>query len=359
MIPLPLLGRWATADAASVARRASRLPDRARRAAAAATEPTPYEVVYSENAVELRHYEARGDAQQDVPVVLVYALVNQPSILDLEPDRSVVGQFLDRGFDVFLVDWGDPSRLDAALTLGDYVVRFLDGCVDAVRSRTAVDGVHLLGFSTSSPLCVMYAALFPEAVVTLGLQGPPIDFDVEGGLFDFRKHATRSDPERIVDVFGTVPAELLDLGFALRKPVEYSLGRPVRFWDALDDAPAVEREARLSRWRAGGVDMPGGVYRQFVEDLLVGNKLVENRLVLDGRLVDLGNVDAPVALLLAADDDFVPHASSLPLLDSVASDDTEVFEFPTGHVGTFVDRTAHDVWWPRVCAWFSSQTGDA
>lgn len=37
------------------------------------------------------------------------------------------------------------------------------------------------------------------------------------------------DPETLADVFGTVPAPVLDLGLSIRKPVEYTLGG-VREW---------------------------------------------------------------------------------------------------------------------------------
>lgn len=85
--------------AAEDVERALRLPQQAARAAVADAEPTPYDVVHEENALSLRHY-APPERRHDVPVVIAYAFVNDPSILDLEAGRSVVRQFLDRGFDV-------------------------------------------------------------------------------------------------------------------------------------------------------------------------------------------------------------------------------------------------------------------
>lgn len=66
--------------------------------------PTPYDVVYTENKVRLRHYQSDTDADRAVPVVFAYALINTPEILDLRSDQSVVGQFLAHGFDVFLIE---------------------------------------------------------------------------------------------------------------------------------------------------------------------------------------------------------------------------------------------------------------
>ena len=41
-------------------------------------------------------------------MLFCYALINRPYILDLQPDKSVVRQYLERGFDVYLIDWGVP-----------------------------------------------------------------------------------------------------------------------------------------------------------------------------------------------------------------------------------------------------------
>lgn len=332
------------------------LTDCINRLTSTAAEPTPYTVVYTENKLRLRYYEARAERQeQAIPVVFAYALINTPAVLDLSRDRSVVGQFLDRGFDVYLIDWGKPSRLDAPLSFSDYVVRYLDNCVDIARERSGTDGVHIVGYSTIAPLSAVYAALFPEKVAALGLQGPPLDFDVEGGMFDLREIAERHDPQRLVDTFGTIPAELLDLGFSLRKPIEYTVGKPLRGMEHLGDEEYVERAARIARWAFDGADMAGETYRQFIEELLMENKLIENRLTLMGRRVDLENIVMPVALILGAEDAFIPHAASRPFLDAVPSDDTTVFEFPTGHIGTLVGEAAHAAWWLTVCTWFERQ----
>jgi len=68
---------------------------------------TPSEVVYEENKLEL-HYEPMTEEQHGVPILIVYALINKPYILDLQPDRSVVQTLLEAGFDVYLIDWGEP-----------------------------------------------------------------------------------------------------------------------------------------------------------------------------------------------------------------------------------------------------------
>ena len=45
----------------------------------------------------------------------------------------MVRNLLKRGVDVFVVDWGSPSRADRYLTMGDYINDYLDGAIDAIK----------------------------------------------------------------------------------------------------------------------------------------------------------------------------------------------------------------------------------
>jgi polyhydroxyalkanoate synthase len=69
-------------------------------------------------------------------LLVVFALVNRPYILDLLPRKSVVGRFLDAGFDVYLIDWGIPTHADRHLTLDSYINGYMLNVVDYLRERT-------------------------------------------------------------------------------------------------------------------------------------------------------------------------------------------------------------------------------
>lgn len=314
---------------------------------------TPHEVVYAENKLDLLHYEPLADRQQDVSLLLVSAIINRPYILDLQRDRSVVRQFLERGFDVYLVDWGVPSKLDTSLGIDDYVARYLANCVDVVKDRSPRDGVHLFGYCTGGTLSAIYAALHPRNVRALGLLAPVLNFDADEGIFRIWGREASYDPERIVDVFGNAPGTLLALEFSLIAPFEYHLGRYLRLYEHLDDEEYVDHFVRRLRWGFDSVDVPATLYRQFLVDLYRENKLLADRLTVDGTTVDVTNIDMPVLNVIGSDDQFIPPEASLPFLDAISSDDTDVIEFPTDHVGLSIGEASHDALWPRVCEWFA------
>lgn len=67
-------------------------------------------------------------------------------------------------------------------------------------------------------------------------------------------------------------------------------------------------------WAIDGMDLPGGVYRDIVKELLEKNKLIESELVIKGRHVDLDAVDMLIVLIVGTDDAFIPPGSYRPLL---------------------------------------------
>ncbi|PCR90458.1 class III poly(R)-hydroxyalkanoic acid synthase subunit PhaC [Natrinema ejinorense] len=320
---------------------------------------TPSEVVYEENKLELLHYEPMTEEQHDIPILIVYALINKPYILDLQPDRSVVQTLLEAGFDVYLIDWGEPSKLDRSLSLDDYVNRYIDNCVDVVRERSGQDSINILGYCMGGTKSAMYASLYPEKVENLALMAAGLCFTGDGGVLELWGGEEYYDPDRVTDTFDNVPAEFLDVGFALMDPVANNVTKYVRFYDNVEDEDFVENFARMERWLDEGIDVAGEAYEEFIRDIYQDNKLYENELYLGGEHVDLTNIDMPVLQIVAEYDHLIPPAASKPFNDVIASDDTEILEFATGHIGMSVSSRSHAELWPDVCEWFEDRSNGA
>ena len=317
---------------------------------------TPSEVVYTENKLELLHYEPRTDEQHDVPILVIYALINKPFILDLQPDRSVIRRLLEAGFDVYMIDWNEPSRLDQHLTLDDYVNRYIDNCVDEVREESGQDAINVLGYCMGGTMSAMYAALHPEKVRNLGLMAAGLCFDDTGGVLELWGDEEFFSPDELRATYGNAPAEMLDVGFALMDPVSNYVSKYVRLYDNLDNDDFVENFGRMERWLSEGIDVAGATFAQFVEDIYQENKLYTNDLHLGGEHVDLGNIDMPVLQITGEYDHLIPSETSKPFNDVIASDDTAIIEYPTGHIGLSVSGSSHENVWPQVCEWFEERS---
>jgi len=343
---------------ADTTRRASHAPERGVEMATIEVGQTPSEVVYEENKLDLLHYESRTEKQNEVPILVVYALINRPYILDLQPDRSVIRKLLDAGHDVYMIDWNEPSRLDQHLGLSDYVNRYMDNCVDEVRERSGQESINVLGYCMGGTMSAMYAALYPEKVNGLGLMAAGLCFDDTGGVLEEWGDDEYYDPEDVTDAFGNAPAGMLDDGFALMDPVNNYVSKYVTLFENLENDGFIENFARMEKWLGDGIDVAGKAYVEFLRDIYQDNKLYNNELYLDGEHVDLANIDMPVLQIIGEYDHLIPANASKPFNDVIGSDDTEIIEYPTGHIGLSVSSSSHENVWSRVCEWYWEQSED-
>ena len=313
---------------------------------------TDSEVVYEENKLELHHYEP-DDRRHETPILIVYALVNRPYILDLQPDRSVIRRLLAAGFEVYMIRWGEPSMLDQSLTMADYVNRYIDNSVDAVLDREGVDDVHLLGYCMGGTMALMYDIGHDEDVRTLTLMATPFVFEGTGGILEH--WAMYFDPDTVVDALGNLPADFLAVSFSMMDPIDQYLSKYVRLYENVESEAFVQNFARMEQWIWDGVDVAGEAYREFIDDIYRENRLVEGEYALGDRRIDLGEIDTPLQQIVGQYDHIVPPESSTPINDHVASADERLIEFPAGHIGISVSSSAHDRLWPDVTDWLAER----
>ena len=134
---------------------------------------TPKDQVWREDKVTLHRYRPLAEQKVGTPVLIVYGLIGRWTMADLQEDRSLVRNLLGQGIDLWVVDWGNPSRADRWLALDDYIEGYLGDCVDEIRERTGSDKVSLLGICEGGVFTTAYAALEPERVNGAGQHHHP------------------------------------------------------------------------------------------------------------------------------------------------------------------------------------------
>ncbi|MBI5501595.1 MAG: class III poly(R)-hydroxyalkanoic acid synthase subunit PhaC [Deltaproteobacteria bacterium] len=316
---------------------------------------TSYETLHKRDRVELRLYKSTAKQPLATPTILVYALVNRYYMMDLQADRSMFKVFLDAGLDMYVIDWGYPTRGDKFLTMTDYIEDYIDHMVDEVRRRTGQPQVNLMGICQGGTFSAIYAALHPEKIRNLVTIVAPIDFDTDTGLLNV--WARRMNVDQMVDTFGNIPGEFLNVGFLMLNPVRLMFDKYVSFLENLDDANFVANFLRMEKWIFDSPDQVGEAFRQFLKDLYQQNKLVKGELEIGGRKVDLKNITMPVLNAFAEADHLVPPACSRRFTELTSSKDTEVLAYPTGHIGMFTSRRSQTEYTPRMAAWLAERSG--
>lgn len=316
---------------------------------------SPHDVVHVEDTLQLLRF--RNDSVDIAePVLICYALVNRPYILDLQSDRSVVRQLLKRGFDVYLIDWGVPTAADRSLRLSDYINGFLKNAADVVCDLSGSPRINLLGYCMGGTMSTIYTALNPEQIRNLVLMAAPIDFSGDEGLLNLWSREERFDVDTLVDAYGNCPGSFLQTCFQLRDPVQNYFLKYMTFYDKMDDTDFLKNFFSMEHWANDNIPVAGETFREFVKKFYQKNELIKGEFRLDGEPVQLERIDCPLLMLVAEHDDLVPPASTLALREHVNSRDVESMSVDAGHIGLAVSSRAHRQLWPNAAMWIADRS---
>ena len=316
---------------------------------------TPYEIVFEQDRVKLKHYLPVKKSTYKHPLLVVYALINRETMLDLQPGRSVVENFLQQGIDLYMVDWGYPSRKDRFLTIDDHVNVYMDDIVDHIRHTHQVEKINLMGICMGGTFSVIYSAQHPEKIKNLVTTVTPTNFDTDQGLLHIWMKAV--DADRMVDTFGNMLGDFLNFGFLVLNPARLMIDKYVGFLENMDNKSFVENFIRMEKWIFDSPDVPGETFRQFVKDCYQKNLLIQSRMEVGGEKVDLQKLTMPLLNIYGKYDHLVPPEACEKLTAAVGSSDVEDICLETGHIGIYVSSKCQREFAPKIAQWLKERDG--
>ncbi|CAN0317354.1 unnamed protein product, partial [Phaeothamnion confervicola] len=309
---------------------------------------SPRDSIYQRDILHVYKYRRSTPALHATPVLLVYSLINRPSVMDLQPGRSVVESLLAEGFDVYLLDWGIPNPCDQALDLQDYIKNFLRTAVRQVCLHHEVDQLHLLGYCMGGSFTAMFTALYPERVKNLLLLGTPLHFRSEKMLYGWAQDK-RFDVGNIVEAWSMAPPWSFD-GYSILT-LDGKARKLQGLYENIDKPGFLDSYVATEQWVNDNIPMAGAAYVEFCRKCFVHNDLSEGRMTVGGTPVDLGKIECPVLIIGGTSDHLVPPET----LGSNLFKNSETILFEAGHVGLSISGKAHKVLWPKVAAWMAAR----
>ncbi len=312
--------------------------------------------IYREDKLALYRYrplDKTVSAGVRAPVLICYALVNRPYMMDLQPDRSLIRGLLAHGIDVYLIDWGYPDGADRYLEVKDYVLRYLPNCVEAVCADSGQAQVNLLGVCQGGTLTLCLAALERNRIRNLITMVTPVDFRTPDNLLT--KWSDGIDIDALVDTIGNIPGEMLNATFLALMPYRLLSQKYVAILDRPSDPASLENFLRMEKWIFDSPDQPAQMYRQFMNWFVKENRLAAGSLELGGRQVQLSNVKVPVLNIYAGRDHLVPPSAARALGALVGTRDYTEHVFDGGHIGIYVSAAAQREIPPLIADWLRAR----
>ena len=327
----------------------------------AAIAQTPKELVWTLNKAKLYRYipVVPKEKRHAIPLLLVFALMNRPYILDLRPGHSFVEFLVSRGYDVYLLDWGVPGPEDKNLKFDDYALDYIPRAIRKVKAISGTEEFSMLGWCIGAILTTIYAAVLPnDGLRNLILLTAPLDFgnkqDITFARWTDEKYF---DVEKVLAAFGNMPGDMIDYGAKALKPVENYIGNYVKLWDNLDNPQIVEAWHAMNTWVTDNIPLAGGAFRQLIVDLYQNNRLMKGEMIVRGQRVDLGKLQANLLTVIAEGDHIAPPCQSEAILSKVTSLDKEIFRVPGGHIGIMAGSSARKQTWPHIDGWLGARSG--
>jgi poly(3-hydroxybutyrate) depolymerase len=313
---------------------------------------TPHEVAFETPIARLRDFSPDRGSGPVPTLVLPPQAGHDSCIVDYSAEQSQMRTIIDCGLHRALsLDWVGATGETAHASIDDYL-EVVDRAVEHCGGK-----VNLIGDCQGGWLATIYAALYPDRVNTLTLAGAPIDFHAgEPVIGEVLAHLAPGGDLAFYEALvatggGVLKGKHMLSGFIAIKPGD-EVSRQLELLAHLDDPAHVARYREFEDWFKHTQDIPGAFYLWIVRHLFRDNELVDGRLEIGGRRVDLGRIDMPLCLLAGAADHITPPDQVFAIAGHVSTADPRVRRdvTPGGHLGLFMGHQALREHWPGLLA---------
>ncbi len=316
---------------------------------------TPKDTIYKRGTLNLYHYHTQSDELYRVPILIVMATTNRSYVMDIAPGNSFIEFLVQNGYDVFVIDWDPPRPEEKKLRLEDYTQDFIPSCISRIQAETGVEDVTVIGYCMGGALSVIYAATHPDGPLkNLVCFTTPINWH-EMGLFNALSDKSYFDVDRLVDMVGNVPPDLILSSFDMLRPSGRAANQ-IQLWDNMWNDQFVESFRKFDRWANETLPLAGEYFRQTTKELMWGNKLYTGDLVVGGKRADIGNITVPLLHAVAEHDHIIPRKASEPLVQLAGSADKEELVMKGGHISLVAGPNAVRRLWPKLDEWLSERS---
>lgn len=271
---------------------------------------SPGAVVFRNEVCEIIQYQPTTPKVYPKPVLIVPPQINKFYLVDLAPDKSYVKYATEKGLQVFVISWRNPTVEHRDWNLGTYVDAVINA-VDVVRDISGQESINLMGACAGGITSIAALAYMD----TLGTQGKVDKLSLLVTLVDvslptliglFASDTTLNASRQMVQKRGYIDGAEMGRMFAWLRPADLVWLFFANNYVMGNNPPAFD----FLYWNNDSTRLPAGFHGDCI-DLFASNPLMgHGGLKVKGVEVNPRKVNRDAFIVSGVKDHIVPWRSS-------------------------------------------------